>query len=220
MGYIAILLLLMLLCLAGPLPFRVFAVARRNARRMDGSFSTYRLRTEAKHIGSLFGEFLLVVIAAVSVFGIILMTIHEYIVPLPMVADMLSQFHLNPERWEYNIEHGDLGDMGAHYEAWSRRRGFSDSSARFWQEFLWVQWLGLAVIGLTLLYYFGRFLVHFYGTALVTYAHGVLKRNKAYTRRDLEALKAKRKSPRRKDPDIIEARFVETVMERNGRSGG
>lgn len=217
MIYIILLIVLVVLGLAGPLPYRVFYVATRNVTRLDGTFSKGRLQREVRYATSLLGEFLLLVIIVVSISGFILLVIHEYIVPLPMVADMLSQFDLDPVQWEYNIEHGELGDMGAKYEAWSRSRGFSESSARFWQEFLWMQWIALAAIGSFLAYTGGRFLLHFYGTALVKYAHGVLSRNKAYRRRDLMHMASRPNRSVRNQSEISEARFVDFTTDPDGR---
>jgi hypothetical protein len=213
--FIVTLLLLMLLGLAGPLPYRVFYIAARNVTRLDGTLSKRRLHREVKHVSSLIGELLLVLVTAASVSGLLLLVIHEYVVPLPMVAGMLSQFDLDPVQWEFNIEHGELGDMGAQYEIWSQSQGFSGASARFWQEFLWVQWVVLAVMGFALAYFGGRFLSHFYGTAVVAYANGVLRRRKGYERCDLNAMGVRRTRSGRSLPDISEARFVDSVTDRS-----
>ena len=63
--------------------------------------------------------------------------VYGYVVPIPIALKIFGAFHINPVAWEYNIEKGDLGDVGAEYEAWSKDKGFGKRTAVFWQDFLW-----------------------------------------------------------------------------------
>jgi hypothetical protein len=58
------------------------------------------------------------------------------VVPIPIALKIFGASYIDPEVWEYNIEKGDLGDVGGEYEAWSKGHGFSRRTAIFWQYFL------------------------------------------------------------------------------------
>lgn len=172
----------------GVLPYHVFRVASRNVYRIDGTLSYGRCRREVRHLTSLLGQMLVLVTTGLGsvVFGLVV--VDQYVVPLPMVSEMVSQFDSNPVQWEYNIEHGIYGDLGEQYEAWSHSRGFSTSSARFWQEFLWLQWGAIAIVGMVLIFRGFRFLARWHNAAVLAYARKVLARSKEYQVRDRKAL--------------------------------
>jgi hypothetical protein len=106
--------------------------------------------------------------------------VDSYVVPIPLALKIFSAYHLDPEVWEYNIENGDLGDVGEEYEAWSKERGFGKQTAKFWQYFLWYTWPFL--IGYAL-YSFGLFYLFIYKISRALFAYykkRVLRREAVY----------------------------------------
>ncbi|HET6566643.1 MAG TPA: hypothetical protein VFG50_01680 [Rhodothermales bacterium] len=192
------------------LPRRVFRAAAGNVRRLDGAFSHRRFRREVKHLASLTWALLVLDMLVMGTVACGLIAVDAYVVPLPMVSKIMSQFDLDPVQWEYNIEHGRYGDIGAQYEAWSRSRGFSATTARFWQEFLWLQWGAIVIIGLALGYYGLRFLVRWYKTAVLGYADGVFYRRTEYQIRDAKSLAKAHARRRRASQSHAGTRHVET----------
>jgi hypothetical protein len=108
------------------------------------------------------------------------------VVPIPIAVKIFGAYHLYPEMWEYNIEHGDLGDVGAEYEAWSKERGFSKQAAKFWQYFLWYTWpflIGYALYSFALFYVF----INKFSRALFAYyKRKVFRRKTAYYLKNLD----------------------------------
>jgi hypothetical protein len=102
------------------------------------------------------------------------------VVPIPIALTIFSAYHIDPEVWEYYIEKGDLGDVGADYEAWSKAHGFSKRRAIFLQYFLWYTWPFL--IGYTLYDFalFYLFVNKFSGALFAYYKKKVFRRKTAY----------------------------------------
>jgi len=106
--------------------------------------------------------------------------VHSYLVPVPIALKIFSAYHIDPEVWEYNIEKGNLGDVGAEYEAWSKGHGFSKRTAILWQYFLWYTWpflIGYSLYAFALLYVF----INKFSYALFAYyKKKVFRREAAY----------------------------------------
>lgn len=166
------------------MPTRVFRTAWANCSRRDGSWSRRRARSEAKHVTDFLGSVLFVLAAVVTATGTVVIVIHSYIVPIPIIVDILGAYDPDPVAWEANIEKGELGDVGARYENWGADHGLSDQSLRFWQEYLWQHWLALLIIGFIVGTCFYWLFAKFYVRAAVKYGQGVLKRKRAYAEWD------------------------------------
>lgn len=176
------------ICLAGivlvSIPRIILRVAWHNCMRHDGTWSRHRIGREIKHVGDLFGALLLALVLFTTVTGGALSLFHHYVAPLPLIADVFSVFDPDPTVWESRMETGDLGDLGEQYEKWNEEQGFSQENARFWQEYLWENWLSLAAAILLLGGFFYWFIAKYYVKALTHYSKHVLKRQKEYLARD------------------------------------
>lgn len=166
------------------IPRHITRTAAENCRRSDGSWSKRRARREAKHVAELFGALHLVVVLFLVLTGGALMTVHHYIVPLPLVANVFSVFDPDPVQWEANRT-DELPDVGDTFDAWRERQGFSQEETRRSREFLWTHWLLLAFITLVLGACYYWFLARFFMSSVARYGKGVLKRKKHYTSWDL-----------------------------------
>jgi hypothetical protein len=101
-------------------------------------------------------------------------------VPIPIALEIFGAYHLDPEVWEYNIEDGDLGDVGVKYEAWSKEHGYNKQTARFWQYFLWYTWpflIGYALYSFALFY---LFICKFARALFTYYKKKVFRREEVY----------------------------------------
>lgn len=162
------------------IPRAIFRVAWQNGMRRDGTWSRRRTLIEFRHFADLLGALLLALVLFATVTGGTLVLFHTYIAPIPLIADVFSVFNPDPEIWEAQMEKGDLGDLGEAYEQWSAEQGFSEHSARFWQDFLWENWVYLAAATLFLGGFFYWFIAKYYVKALAHYCKRVLKRQKKY----------------------------------------
>ena len=165
-------------------PGEVFRRAWANRRGPDGAVRGDRLRSEVFHFFDFAGDLFLLPFIALTLTGAALYGVHHYVVPLPIVGDIFGAFDFNAAVWEYRIERGALGDVGQRYEEWSRARGFSLPTARFWQEFLWEHWLGLLVAGALFAAAQYWFWAHYYVSTVAAYHRGILKRRRAHRDED------------------------------------
>jgi hypothetical protein len=108
------------------------------------------------------------------------------VVPIPIALKIFGAYHIDLEVWEYNIEKGNLGDVGAEYEAWSKRHGYGKRTAIFWQYFLWYTWpflIGYALYSFALFYVF----INKLSRALFAYyKRKVFRRKTAYYLKNLD----------------------------------
>lgn len=167
------------------LPYSSFRKAVANCRRLDGSRSIARSKRERRHAADFATRIVLVPIIVVAVVGSALIVVHEFIAPIPLLLDIMGAYRVDAEAWEHAIEREELGDVGAEFEAWSADRGFGPTSARFWQETLWDNWLALLVllVGCAAVFYVAVSKV--YISASVEYQKGVAARSEQYGLRDL-----------------------------------
>jgi hypothetical protein len=107
-------------------------------------------------------------------------------VPIPIALKIFGGFHLNPIAWEYNIEKGDLGDVGAEYEAWSKKKGFGKRTAVFWQYFLWYAWPFLIAYALYIFIFFYILIHRLSNVLFADYKRKVFRRKTAYYLKNLD----------------------------------
>ncbi len=182
-----ILLLLIALLLAGLVlvtPARTFRLARANARRPDGSAHPERRRAEAEHFAGFVAELLLAPLFAVVLAGALVVGVHEYVMPIPMIADVASMFDADMAVWDERMETGKLGDVGVVYHNWRLSQGHSAASADFWRAFLrhyWPVLLGLTLLFAALQYWFWT---RYYARVVEAYHGGVRRRHERYRRED------------------------------------
>lgn len=168
------------------LPYSSFRLARENCTRANGTRSKKRASTERKAVTDFGVTIILIPLIVVAVVGTTLIIVHEFIAPIPLLLDVMGAYQTNVEAWEHAIEREGLGDVGAHYEAWSRNRGFADTTARFWQEILWDHWPTVLIVLILIAGVFYVAVSRIYISASVQYQSGVTERAETYRQYDLE----------------------------------
>lgn len=166
----------------------LFRSILRNCVRLDGSISSKRTWWEITRLFKLGAVLLIIPLSFIGVNGLAVYCVHNYIVPIPMATDIFSVFDIDPVAWENSIENEELGDVGAQYEEWSRRQGFSPQSARFWQETLWNNWLFLALLTLYLVGSFYFLVVKLCSAVIIYHKKGLLRRKEIYYSMDLSTI--------------------------------
>ena len=166
----------------------LFRSILRNCVQLDGSISSKRAWWEITRLFKLGAVLLIIPLSFIGVNGLAVYGVHNYIVPIPMAVDILSVFDIDPEVWENSIENEELGDVGAQYEEWSQKQGFSPQSARFWQETLWYNWLLLGLFTLYLLGSFYFWVVKLCSAVIIDHKKGLFRRKEIYYEIDLRTI--------------------------------
>jgi hypothetical protein len=168
-----------------------FQTVFQNCFRPDKSISWERIKIEIRRFSRFVLKVFIIIICYI-VFNAILLTLsHEYIVPIPIVVKIFSAFNIDRVAWEENIEIGVFGDIGAEYEQWSKAKGFSPETGRFWQEFLWNYWYILIAL---LLYFAFTFYFSVFKLSLgifMRYKKRTIRRGLFYHSVDLHKLNKK-----------------------------
>ena len=118
----------------------LFRTVLQNCFRADKNISWDRTKKEIGRFSKFVLKIFIIVVWYTAFNATFLLLCHEYIVPIPTVIKIFSVFDINPVVWEENMEIGTFGDIGEEYEQWSKGKGFSPETGRFWQEFLWNYW--------------------------------------------------------------------------------
>ena len=164
----------------------VFYTAFLNCFRADGRLNRTRIWREMRYLARFLSSLLVVIMLFLVICATPIVLVHSYVVPIPIALEIFGAYHLDPEVWEYNIEDGDLGDVGVKYEAWSKKRGDSKQTAKFWQYFLWYAWpflIGYALYSFALLYLF----INKFSRALFAYyKKKVFRRKTVYYLKNLD----------------------------------
>lgn len=159
---------------------KVFYTAFLNCFQPDGRLNRIRTWREVRYLARFLSILLVIIMLFLLICATPIVLVHTYVVPIPIAVKIFGAYHLDPKVWEYNIEDGDLGDVGAEYEAWSKELGFSKQAAKFWQYFLWYTWpflIGYALYSFTLFYLF----INKFSRALFAYyKRKVFRREAAY----------------------------------------
>jgi hypothetical protein len=125
-------------------------------------------------------SWLVVVTLFLAICATPIVIVHSYVVPIPIALKIFGAYHIDPEVWEYKIEKGDLGDVGAEYETWSKEQGFGKQTATFWQYFLWYDWPFLILYALYSVALFYLFINKFSRALFAYYKKKVFRRAVAY----------------------------------------
>ena len=118
----------------------VFRTVLQNCLRSGKNISWYRTIKEIRRFSQLILKIFITIVFYISLNATLLFFCHEYIVPIPTVIKIFRVFDINPVVWEENMEIGTFGDIGEEYDEWSKGKGYSPETSRFWQEFLWNYW--------------------------------------------------------------------------------
>jgi len=180
---IASILIIMLFFTCGGLVFLdrfVFRTVLQNCFRSDNNISWNRIKKEIKRFSQFVFKIIIVIILYIILNAGFLFLCHQYIVPIPTVIKIFSVFDIDPVVWERNIEIGKFGDVGEEYEGWSKKKGFSPETDRFFQELLWNYWYIL----IALVLYFGcSFYLSVFKISMGSFKHykkGVIRRKYFY----------------------------------------
>jgi hypothetical protein len=160
----------------------------RNCVRLNGSISAARAFGEVTRLLKLTAVWILAPLFFISINVIILYTLHNTIIPIPIAIDIFSVFNIDPVAWEHAIEKEELGDVGATYEDWSQSKGYSAETAQFWQKHLWSNWIFYLVLSLYLLGSFYFFVIRLCISITSYYKKGLLKRKETYFDIDLRTI--------------------------------
>lgn len=165
-------------------PYRVIGLARSNCYRKDGRISPNRTKREIRKATSLVGELLLFPLISAGVITGVLLAIHTFVIPVPLVVDVAQMFSPDAAVWDERTETGELGDVGRIYEEWNDERGYSDERNYSVRKFLKRNWFVLALLALAgagLTYWF---VTGYYVQAVTDYHDGLLRRKERYAKRD------------------------------------
>ncbi len=166
----------------------LFRSTLRNCVRLDGSISSKRTWGEITRLFKLGVVLLIIPLSFVAVNGMVIYFVHNYIIPIPIATNIFSVFDIDPVVWENSIENEALGDVGAQYEEWSQRKGFSPQSARFWQETLWSNWVFFALFTLYLVGTFYFLVVKMCSAVIIYQKKGLSRRREIYYNMDLTTI--------------------------------
>ena len=163
----------------------VFYIAFLNCFWPDGRLNRTRTWREVRYLARFLSSWLVVFALFLAICATPIVLVHSYVVPIPIALEIFGAYHIAPEVWEYKIEKGALGDVGVDYETWSKERGYSKQTAKFWQYFLWYTWPFL--IGYTLYFFtlFYLFTYKFSSALFAYYKRKVLRREAVYYAKEL-----------------------------------
>lgn len=178
------------------LPYRLFGAAFENARRADGSLSRKRRRKERKATANFVAELLVAPLVASAVLVGALMLVHNFLIPIPLAADIAAMFSPDPEVFEQRTETGDLGDVGLVYQDWSQQQGFSQSRNLTAKSFLRRNWPVLLILIAGVGGFVYWFVTRYYAQAVQRYQVGYIRRQNQYTQRDASRVNAAAKALR------------------------
>jgi hypothetical protein len=178
---IALIIFLAFLALAlFAFPWRLARIAASNSRRVDGSISRKRAGIELKQGSSFMADVLLVPVLATSLFMAAFFVVDRYVIPLPLLRDVLSLFDAQFAVWDENMESGQFGDVGVTYGEWARSRGYSENTGYSIRKFLKNNWLALVVVSVVAGAFFYWFTTRYYLSALKAYNKKLMRRRENY----------------------------------------
>ena len=166
-------------------PWRLARAAVANARRLDGTVSKRRVAIEAKKGGSFMAEVLLMPLLATTLLTSGFMIVDRFMIPLPLLRDVVSLFDVRFSNWDERMESGRFGDVGVTYGEWVRSRGYSDDAGYTMRKFLKNNWLALlvaAALAGAAVYWFA---VRYYIAILRRYRKLLLRRRENYRKLDV-----------------------------------
>lgn len=161
-------------------PWRLAAVAAGNAHRTDGSFSRKRARIEVRSGFSFMTEVLLAPILATTMIMGSLFVVDRYVIPLPLLRDVVSLFDAKFDVWDERMESGRFGDVGLTYGEWAKSRGYSANTSYTIRKFVKNNWLALTIVAVGGAVFIYWFVVQYYLSALIQYRNKVFGRREQY----------------------------------------
>lgn len=166
-------------------PWRLARTAVANARRLDGTISRKRAAIEARKGGSFMAEVLLVPLLATTLLSSGFMIVDQYLIPLPMLRDIVSMFDIRFSTWDERMEAGRFGDVGLTYGEWARSRGYSDDLGYTLRKFMKNNWFALIVAAALAAAAVYWFVAAYYIAILRRYRICLLRRREDYRKVDV-----------------------------------
>ena len=166
------------------LPRTIRETMAANSRRLDGSFSSHRRKSEGRELKKLrqnvivgFALTLLPLNLGVSLF-------HLYVIPLPLGMEAMLNWRLSPDEWKESIRSSGVGSRFDHWKM-QRPGGASGKDREAARQLLWRMWP--ALLGVIVLWLVISFMAvqSFYLAALKVLKRGVDYRSQQYMYRDV-----------------------------------
>ncbi|NND73107.1 MAG: hypothetical protein HKN43_16150 [Rhodothermales bacterium] len=165
-------------------PYHLFRESRSNWYRSDGNLSAKRFRKETRKLAGLTGELLLFPLVGSAVVVGVLMVVHTFLIPIPLLVDVAGMFSTDADVWEERTETGELGDVGLLYGEWSDEQGFSEDRAFGVRKFLKRNWYMVAGLGVIFGIMVHLFFTGYYVSCLAEYQEGLIRRRRHYAEHD------------------------------------
>lgn len=165
-------------------PYRMMSLTVANCRRSDGRRSSRRTKREVRKLISLIGDLLLFPVLSTTFVMAIVLAVHTFVIPIPLVVDVMGMFSPDSAVWEERTETGELGDVGRIYGKWSDEQGYSSDRAYNVRKFLKRNWFILLLLAIVVVVIAYVFITGYYVSCLKSYHEGLLKRKERYTERD------------------------------------
>ncbi len=165
-------------------PYRMMTLTFANCRRADGQRSGRRTKKEVRKLIELLGELLLFPILGTAFITAAVLIVHTFVIPIPLVVDVMGMFSPDGTVWEERTETGELGDVGRLYGEWSDEQGFSQERAYGIRKFLKRNWLVLLLLATAITAVAYVFITGYYVSCLKSYHDGLLMRKKRYAEHD------------------------------------
>lgn len=189
--------LLALALLVWMVPARLYRLAWANSRAADGARHPRRSRHEARRFLDFLAELALAPLLAFGLSAGVLLFVHEFIMPIPMIGAIARMFSTDMAVWDARMETGELGDVGVTYLEWRLRQGFTRASSDFWRGFLRQNWFFLAACTLAFAAFQYWFWTQYFVASVAAYYQGLRKRRQVYAERDMKRAARAASGPQR-----------------------
>lgn len=155
-------------------------MATKNCVRLDGTISGKRAAKEIKHLARYCGAIAGIVVFLFIVLYFLVLAVHTYIIPLDIVNAVFKLFEVDPESWERAIKEGPTGNLDQQFEDWSHRQGYDPETPEILADFLFENWLALAIFCVVMVGLIALLQIKVFVTLTRYYAGNVLRRRAAY----------------------------------------
>lgn len=165
-------------------PYKLIRFAAANCRRLDGTFSRLRTKTELRQLFSFSAEVLMVPVLAIGLAGGGLLATHKFLIPIPLLDQVVSLFDVSFEKWDENMETGRFGDVGRTYGEFGKEAGYSEQTSYVLRKTLKHSWLLITVLFVAFGLFVYWFVTRYYYHIVDEYRKGIFARQVEYSRVD------------------------------------
>ncbi len=169
-------------------PWRLLRMAATNAKRPDGTLSRARARIEVRKGAGFLGEVVLVPLLATTLLVGACFGVDRYLIPLPLLRDVVSLFDPRFSVWDEAMETGRFGDVGLTYGEWARSRGYSQNVGHTLRRFLKNNWLALVLLAVAATVAVYWFVIRYYLATLEAFYRELQVRSERYRRLDIRRM--------------------------------